>query len=626
MTPTRLPLDVLQRVGLQAVLLDDLSALLAHIPDGAVILDARGRILLTNSPFAELTARPPSALSGLPLSELGCPLPREAQSYEAEIRRPNRQVIPCNVHPTPLSDYWLLVFETHAALEARRLREVRDQRLHQALSRFLEGFHSQRAWQEQIQVVLDSARLLCGAECLLFYRFDGTQPRAFLDAWAGPRPDLPEAVAIRRHTPFTLWQPGAPPSHTLLRRAAQLGLQYLAIQSVGTPQAAAGLLVAAHSQAHPLPDLEQWLSLSAWMVDHMLAGHTQTQALLTTLEVARAQAAWQHTALEHVQDGVLLVDEQGIIRDANPAWCRLFGYQREEVLHRPVADFLPLSTLPDHATGEITIPHRQGEPLSVQITRLTLPGADGDQQLILVRDLTDFDRMRLEREMLHQQVLAGQMASMFAHEIKNPLHTLRLALETLVRRDDLSDPARKRLQEIMEEHRRLNKLVMEMLSLSRAPRPAQPQPVDINHLIAEVIRFFRPRAERYHVHITFNPTPSLPLVTGDREALRRVLYNLFDNALNAMRPQGKGTLGVRSSLASTPAHPQVVEIYVADSGPGIPEALRGHIFQFGVTGRENGTGLGLALCREVIQQHNGTLELISAEPSATIFRIRLPVS
>ncbi len=627
MSTSTLPLRLLSHIGLDALSPADLRRLLDLLHHPALLADVQGdRLLNVNTALGELTGYAPEALVGQPPASLGITLPADPEApFEQAIRHRNRRAIPCTVQQTPLTPrHRLLILLPLAEQAARQAAQERARQLTAALQQFLQAADGDRSDAERLHHLLESGRRLCGADSLLFYRIDGGQPRAFLEAWAGPRPDLPEALVFSLPLQAQVWQPGQPPRHALLRRAAQLGLNYLALHPVGQQHALSGALVAVHPLADPLPDLLDWLGLCAAMTDIWLTSRARQQALLGLLDESRAANRWLSAVCEHIQDGVALLDAEQRILAVNPALCRLLGYRPDELLQQPVSILLPADALSAETPVVRSLRHRDGNPLRLQITCHPLP-AD-HRSLLILHDQTAVERARLENLRLQQSALAGQMSATFAHEIRNPLNNIKLAMETL-RIKPLPEDVRQRMGEIVDEFERLQRLVESMLSISRAGQKGwQPQPVSLNNLIESAVHLFRPRAARYQVQLRFQPAPDLPAVVGDPDSLRQVLANLLDNALNAMKPQGQGVLSITTRRETDEGGSPVAAIYVADTGPGIPEDLQARIFELGVTGRADGSGFGLALCRQIISQHRGSLTLLSSQPAATIFRIRLPAS
>jgi two-component system sensor histidine kinase AtoS len=165
---------------------------------------------------------------------------------------------------------------------------------------------------------------------------------------------------------------------------------------------------------------------------------------------------------------------------------------------------------------------------------------------------------------------------------------------------------------------RLNGLVGRLLYFARTGWDER-RPVDLNAVIRETVELLRAQAEAQDVRIDADLGADLPAVAGSAAALQQVSLNLATNALQAM-PTG-GVLHLQTRAA---ANPRRVELLVADTGPGVPPEARARLFEPFFTTRPDGTGLGLALCREIVRQHGGDLALEDGDAPGAAFRVRLP--
>jgi nitrogen fixation/metabolism regulation signal transduction histidine kinase len=225
------------------------------------------------------------------------------------------------------------------------------------------------------------------------------------------------------------------------------------------------------------------------------------------------------------------------------------------------------------------------------------------------RRLIDMEKMTAWRE----------MARRLAHEIKNPLLPIRLTMQEIkdqYRGDDpifgqlLADSTRV----IGDELDSLQKLVKEFSSFARMPA-INPRPGSLPRLLEDVARLY------IQPPVSVTAEPAIPDIPFDPDQLRRVLINLFDNSAIALqdRPDGR----IQIDLASAGGE---VEIRFADNGPGIPPAILPNIFDPYFTTRSEGTGLGLAMVKNIILLHGGSIDVDSAAGQGTVFYIRLPVN
>ncbi len=239
---------------------------------------------------------------------------------------------------------------------------------------------------------------------------------------------------------------------------------------------------------------------------------------------------------------------------------------------------------------------------------------------------------KIERQLSHRSAARSVtgMASMLAHEIKNPLSGIRGAAQLLGMAVDEDNQALTQL--ICDETDRICTLVDQMEVFSDE-RPLEAEPVNI-HVVLGYVKALASAGFAKGLQISEVYDPSLPQTAGNSDQLIQVLLNLVKNAAEAISgAAGKGDIrlvtsyrpGIRMSVAGSPGKVSLpLEIRVEDSGPGIPPDLIPHLFEPFVTSRAQGKGLGLALVAKIVRDHGGVIECDS-RPGKTAFRLLLPL-
>jgi len=274
-----------------------------------------------------------------------------------------------------------------------------------------------------------------------------------------------------------------------------------------------------------------------------------------------------------------------------------------------------------------------------------VPEAFASNEIAALLEVAERAALVIENSLLYQQMkerdrlaALGEMAAGLAHEIRNPLAAIQGAIQLLLpersrepgSRPPEADPeqAREFLGIIGDEVRRLNGVVNQFLDYSR-PAKAHLAPGDVNDILERTLKLLGgdiPPAVALEVQLE----RPLPRVSCDPEQLRQVFLNLALNAVEAM-PRG-GRLLVSTRLArdelalwrEAPRRSDTVEVRFRDSGPGVPEEARDHIFVPFYTTKEKGTGLGLAICQRIVKAHGGTIGVRSAPGEGAEFVISLP--
>ncbi|MCC6658487.1 MAG: nitrogen regulation protein NR(II) [Rhodocyclaceae bacterium] len=337
--------------------------------------------------------------------------------------------------------------------------------------------------------------------------------------------------------------------------------------------------------------------------------------------------------LDLLSSAVILLDGGLVIQYLNPAAENLFAISARQLLHRPLAQLLGeppgLAAALDNAlannwsyTGQNLTVHRHGaQPLHLDCT--VTPVEAGRTRLLLeFRPLDTQLKTAREERLAEQQQANRELIRNLAHEIKNPLGGIRGSAQLLER--ELSSPQlHEYTQVIIKEADRLQELMHRLLSSHRL---MQPQPVGIHEILERVRALIQ--AEFPDVALRRDYDTSLPDVTGDREQLIQAILNIVRNAAQALEGRGEIVLRTRALRQVTLAKRRyrlALELQVIDDGPGIPETIREQMFYPLVSGRPGGSGLGLTLAQNFIQQHHGSIE-VDSRPGRTCFTVMLPLT
>jgi signal transduction histidine kinase len=235
------------------------------------------------------------------------------------------------------------------------------------------------------------------------------------------------------------------------------------------------------------------------------------------------------------------------------------------------------------------------------------------------------DRLRQsERDALRAEQLAwvGQMAAGIAHEVRNPLTAIKLLIQAAAAPRAGRGFRPRDIQVLEEEIVRLEQIITSFLDFARPPR-VEKRAVDVGRLAESAADGVRPRAEVQGVRVVVADTPDPVVVPADENQLRQVLYNLMFNAIDAL-PNG-GEVAVRAGVEDGPGGPELV-LTVEDDGPGLPPGLGDRIFEPFVSTKETGLGLGLSICRRIVESHGGTLAAADRPGGGAVFTVRLPAA
>lgn len=336
--------------------------------------------------------------------------------------------------------------------------------------------------------------------------------------------------------------------------------------------------------------------------------------------------------------------KDGTFLSLNPAFEKLTGWERSQWLGKSFKglthpDDLPLAVQTTEIvsegktppTYELRLTTRSGGFIIGEFT--SAPQYENGKVVAefgMIRDITERKRAESEKDHLTKQLLqsekmaaVGQLAGGVAHEINNPLGVILGFAQSVLRRLKMDDPILMPIQSIEREAKRCKNLVQDLLTFSRVGKTDK-EMCDINELVQSSLTLVEAQTKVKSVELIKELGAGTVEATVSRNQIQQVIVNLCNNAIDAMPENGK--LTVRTMLSSYDGK-DFAEIQIQDNGTGIPKDIQTKIFEPFFTTKEvgKGTGLGLSLVYEIIQKHQGKIELESDLGKGSLFKILLPV-
>jgi PAS domain S-box-containing protein len=354
-----------------------------------------------------------------------------------------------------------------------------------------------------------------------------------------------------------------------------------------------------------------------------------------------------HLVLETALDAVVVMRHDGIVAGWNDHAVNMFGWTREDALGRAMADLIiPERYREAHKNGlerylssgeavvlgrriEVSGIRKNGEEFPVE---LSIAPIDGDQLLFVgfLRDLTERNALRQaqsEVARMSQRMAMGEMAASIVHEINQPLAAVAANADAGQRwlsrdRPDVEE-ARAAFKRIVGDSRRASAIINEIRLMFRHDGMTLTA-LDMNALIRDVLALLRGDLENHRISMDTDLPEGLPPVAANAVQLRQVMVNLITNAADAMSTVMNRQRVLR--LRTQACKPDGVLITVEDTGSGIDPTNAERIFQPFFTTKSHGMGMGLSICRSIVEHHGGHLSVTPGLTHGSIFQVSLPAA
>ncbi len=341
--------------------------------------------------------------------------------------------------------------------------------------------------------------------------------------------------------------------------------------------------------------------------------------------------------LESVTDAVVTIDEGHKVLVCNKAAEEMFGYRREELIGKDVSPVIPnphqsihrdyveryLNTGIPRVIGKARECYglrKDGTSFPVEISYSVSKTGGHLYFTAVIRDITQRKEMEKEVRFFERLADVGKAVAYVAHEIRKPLMLIGGFARQVSQCDALKadEKDRQKLDIVVEEVRRLEKLLNGVRLLTRPSSSSEKRSLALNQLLNETFDLLEPVLKDRSIELQIDLAEGHLMIEGDSDQLKQVFLNILYNAIEAIADKGEIRIDSRVSRREA-------EITIADNGPGIPWEVQEKIFDPFFTTKGDGTGLGLAISKNIIRDHGGSLDFHSSPGKGTSFYIRLPI-
>jgi two-component system, NtrC family, sensor histidine kinase AtoS len=338
--------------------------------------------------------------------------------------------------------------------------------------------------------------------------------------------------------------------------------------------------------------------------------------------------------IENIKEGILIIDQDKIIKQCNTSAQRIIGYNRWEIVGEPIQRILPNLEIKFRSNEEdldlyffnLEFSRRDGYKIftNVGVCNLKVLLANDQYEIfyeIIVEDISSLKTLQTEKSQLIRQAEMGILVASFAHDVRNVFNSIQLNADAAQMAFPEINDLKEKMEIIKDECEEINQLMESVLSYSSSFERNK-QTIDVYFLLERLLDRWKPKLHKLNIKSILQSEEDIPKIIGDPRSLEQVFNNLIGNAKDAMRQNG-GTLGIYISRVDKGQKQFDVEIKLSDSGAGIPEELIEKIFDPYFSTRPEGTGLGLAITKKIVEIHQGKV-MVESFPGGTTFKIQFP--
>jgi two-component system, NtrC family, sensor histidine kinase HydH len=339
--------------------------------------------------------------------------------------------------------------------------------------------------------------------------------------------------------------------------------------------------------------------------------------------------SYTENVMESMADALISIDREKKIVTLNRRAAEVLGATEKELKGRGIAELLgediekvlgwegPTGVIRDR---EIEVNHRSGKEIPLSLSAAPLKDETGREMgsVLLLRDLREIRDLQEKVRRSERLASLGRLAAGVAHEIRNPLSSIRGFAQFFMQRFKGQEKEEEYASVMVKEVDRLNRVITELLDFARPKEPHR-EPHSLKEILEHTVGVLKPELAKKKAGVEKQVESGLPQARLDRDQISQAFLNLLINSLEAMEEGGKIRVGIRREGQDS------LQVSIGDTGKGIPREDLEKVFEPFFSTKRKGTGLGLAIVHQIVEGHGGDIQVESLEGEGTTFRITLPV-
>ncbi len=485
--------------------------------------------------------------------------------------------------------------------------------------------------EDLIQELIKIGKLVTLSDEVIFYIFQ--EGNSFLKRFPNKTDDFPEqipALEMTRIKEIDIWEPGK----RVLSEIHRVGRLHKLNSIISIPILSQGqnfglIILAKKNPDRRTRKIELISNFAQWITSVIELKNEINQKKNDYMAI-NEKAEEMDLFFNNSNDCLLLLDKNNKIIEFNSNFLELFEFLPVEILDKNFATIFgnssleslindPLYKKKEPGSRSLDVYNRHGIKKSV-LAKLVSFGFEGkEKKLVILNDKTEIQSLENNILNLQKNAALGELLAEFSHDVRNIINRMTTGLQLLIKKNNPDESVLSSLIDIQNDYLEISELMESVLSFSRQ-NYENFKSENIKDMVERIFYKYQKKANLAKISLILNLLNGDFTAWCDQRSLERVVNNLINNGVEAIGENG-GAVSV--NLSENEEHPGFLVLQIADTGPGIPPEIQSNLYQKFISGKSQGTGLGLYISKKIIEYHKGWIKL-DTFPGGTIFNIYLP--